>query len=498
MTMPRASVLALMMLGVSVTHAQNRPDPYDPAVAVPKAWAILTSALEAGDPFDRHAAVSALANARTPRALNVIERIARDKSHPLRGIAIFSLPNADTTYLAIVADALQDPDLATRRYAIEQLGRIRDRGTLPHLERVMLSGDADTIKFAVAAARLLGPLAIGVLLHSIEMGPERSREPAIRCIEWLVSGSEANDNLDALRRLRPERILVRALNDSNGQIRVYAALILARLGNVAGADELVRVSQASDRMLGTITSSHVAMAALNALGRPGYLSLLTAALQSTERRVRLDAAFAMRSFPHASMRDAWNAVWQGTSDVRHEAFAGLAAIPGSADVGLLRAGLVDRDPYIRLRAAESLLAVTSDPDSVKTLEQLAAERGTRLRALTLLTTKGDPLRTGIVARSLLPKSAEDLSRMRSGHVYDPEHVLAAVHALEVVQDREAAPALGTLFGPDHILNHRVARALVAIGRVDPEAGRMLVRAMEGPHSAARIHAAGGVIDIYTP
>jgi HEAT repeat protein len=466
-------------------------------VVVPKAWAILTSALEGSDPFDRHAAVMALADAGTPRSLDLIERIARAESHPLRGVAVSSLPGADTTYLEIVADALQDPDLETRRYAIAQLGRIRDPRTLPLLQRVMLIGDADTIEFAVAAARLLGPSALGVLLHSIEMGPERSREPAVRCIEWLVSGSEASDNRDALRRLRPERILVRALNDSNGQVRVYAALILARLGDAAGADELVHVSQASDRKLGTITSSHVAMAALHALGRRGYLPLLTAALQSPDRRVRLDAAFAMRSFPHPSMRDAWNAVWRGTSDVRYQAFDGLVAIRRSTDIGLLRAGLVDRDPYIRLRAGESLLAVISDPDSVRTLERLAAQRGTRARALNLLAQKGDPLRTGIVARSLLPKSTEDLSRMRSGHVYDPEYVLSAIHALEIVQDREAVPALSTLFGPDHTLNHRVARALVAIGRVDAEAGRILVRAMEGPHSTARIHVAGGVINIYS-
>ena len=62
---------------------------------------------------------------------------------------------------------------------------------------------------------------------------------------------------------------------------------------------------------------------------------------------------------------------------------------------------------------------------------------------------------------------------------------------------EAVPALGVLFGPDHTLNHRVARALVAIGRVDAAGGRVLVQAMDSPHSTARIHAALGVINLYT-
>lgn len=497
MTKRKASVAALMVFSMSVAHAQDRPDPFDPAVAIPKAWAMLTSGIEARDPLDRLAAVRAFADAGTPRALDVIERIARDKSHPLRGVAVFSLPNRDATYLATVADALQDPDLETRRYAIEQLGRIRDPGTLPLLQRVILSGDADTIEFAVGSARLLGPLAFGVLLHSVETAPERSREPVMRCIENLLSGSQATTNLEALRRLRPEHILVRALNDSNRLVRIFAALILARLGDAAGADELVRTSRASDARLGTISSSHVAMAALHALGRPGYLALLTAALRSADRRVRLDAAFAMRSFPHPLMRDAWNATWRGTSDVRYHGYDGLVAVRGSADVGLLRAGLVDRDPYIRLRAADALLAVTSDPDSVNTLERLVADRRTRLRALTLLSTRGDPRRTAIVARALLPKSAAGLSRMREGHSYDPEYVLAAIHTLEVVQDREAVAALGVLFGPDHTVNHRVARALVAIGRVDAAGGRVLVQAMDSPHSTARIHAAAGVIHLYT-
>ena len=92
-------------------------------------------------------------------------------------------------------------------------------------------------------------------------------------------------------------------------------------------------------------------------------------------------------------------------------------------------------PYIRLRAADALLAVTSDPDGLNTLERLAADRRTRLRALTLLSTKGDPQRTAMVARALLPKSAAGLSRMGEGHSYDPQYVLAAIHTLEVVQDQ---------------------------------------------------------------
>jgi len=64
--------------------------------------------------------------------------MARDASDPLRGVAIRSLPKGDGRYLALLADALQDPRLDPRREAIQQLAWIRDPGTLPLLQRVIL------------------------------------------------------------------------------------------------------------------------------------------------------------------------------------------------------------------------------------------------------------------------------------------------------------------------------------------------------------------------
>jgi HEAT repeat protein len=142
---------------------------------------------------------------------------------------------------------------------------------------------------------------------------------------------------------------------------------------------------------------------------------------------------------------------------------------------------------------ETRLAAGRDRGAVDTLERLATEVNTRNRALQVLSTKGDLRRTAVVARSLLP-NAEELARMRSGEVYDPEYRLAVVHTLGAVRDIEAVPMLGALFGPDWTLNSSVARALVTIG--DEMAQRTLVRTMDSPHSTARIHAAGGVVSVY--
>jgi HEAT repeat protein len=178
--------------------------------------------------------------------------------------------------------------------------------------------------------------------------------------------------------------------------------------------------------------------------------------------------------------------------VRYWAFHGLIAIRGN-DAGLLRAGLVDRDPGIRLRAAERLTTLGPDPASVDVLERLAAEPATRNLALSFLSKTNDSNRAATVARSLLPKTAEDLARMGSGQMYDPEYRLSAVAALMVLKDRESVPALVALLtmGPDSDLVFLVVRALVAIG--DDAARRALVGAMDSPFSAVRIHAAGGVL-----
>jgi len=496
----RAAVAGLIVLTLSRLDAQDNPDRFAPAVAVPRAWALLTSAIEAGALQDQAAAVLALAAAGTPRARAVVEGIARDGSAPARSVAIRSLPNADARYLPLLADALHDGDLEVRRSALDLLGSIRDPRALPLLRGVILDGEDDTIESAIACARHLGPLAFNVLLRAVDAREPRIHEPAIRGIDWILwdgASSRRPDNLEALRHVRPHAILLRALEDDNANVRMFAALILARLGHDGGAHELIRVAAASDQRLGTIISSHYAMAALINLGHLEYLPRLAAALQHPEPQVRMDAALAIQAFPHSSMHSMLIAAIGWDSDVRYHAFLALVAVRGTADSGLLRTGLVDAVPFIRLAAADALLALGPDPDSLEVIEQLTADPRTRFRALTLLSTRGDRSRTASIARSLLPTSREDVDRMRSGHTYDPEYRLAAISVLETMKDHEALPVLGRLFGSDSALNFRVARALAAIAQDhDDVARRLLVSELENPHSTARIHAAGGVISVY--
>jgi HEAT repeat protein len=165
---------------------------------------------------------------------------------------------------------------------------------------------------------------------------------------------------------------------------------------------------------------------------------------------------------------------------------------GPIDLKLVREGLRDSDPHIRLRAAEEILAGGLDTEALDVVESLALLAVTRIRALDVLNRRGDPRRTATLARSLLPRVLEEDARTRG---YDTGYRFAVVHTIEVVRDRDAVPVLAKLFGPDRNLNYQVVRALVAID--GNTARETLVRAMDSPDASARALAAGGVIRLYS-
>ena len=199
------------------------------------------------------------------------------------------------------------------------------------------------------------------------------------------------------------------------------------------------------------------------------------------------------------MREALNATWRrgSFSDVRSWAFESLIALRPD-DRELLRAGLVDAEPSIRFKAAERLLALGPDSPSVDVLERLVtAEPRARVVPLSILSARGDPPRIAALARSLLPKSAEQLAQMRGAfYSYDANNWLAVVSTLETLQDREAVPILGSLldWGADQELSARLVRVLVAVN--DEPSRRILVRALDSPHIMVRIAASGGVLSVY--
>ncbi len=241
------------------------------------------------------------------------------------------------------------------------------------------------------------------------------------------------------------------------------------------------------------------MAALNSLGRSGYLASLSAALEDPEPRVHTDAALALTSFPHPSTIPLWTKAWRETPATRYWAFRALIRAKPSPDAGLLKQGLSDASPDIRLAAAEAILtdgvnSTDLDAEALHVAEALILVPTTRNVALGLLEKRGDPQRTGWFALQLLPKALEDDRRIGEA---DPGYRLSVVHALEVTRNREAVPALAALLATTHDqnLSYRVVRALVAID--DDAARRALVTAMDNPHGPTRALSAGGVLRVYS-
>lgn len=498
----------LGVIGVCVLHAQGNASPAAAEGAAAKAWSLLTTSLSAADLQEQLAAVSALTIADTADARSLLETVARTGTVPVRQTAISYLPSDSSRpvsgydYFPVVADAVQDPDVSVRRTAIGRLAAfhdtVHDSRALALLQDVIARGDADTLETAVGTARNFGSSAFNVLLNGVESENDTVVAASLTTIDVLVDpsfSSKAPDNLVALRDRRPTVLLTKALHHSNNDVRIFAALILARLGNGSGASELTRSAHSQDQKLGTIRSAYHAMAALNSLGRSGYLISLSAALEDPESRVHTDAAFALTSFPHSSTIPLWAKAWRETSDVRYWAFRSLIKATPTPDAGLLQAGLSDEDPYVRLAAAEAILDGGFNSQALDAAEVLTSMPATRLVALSLLEKRGDSQRTGWLALRLLPKALEDDRRL--GGSYDPGFGLSVVYALEVTHNREAIPALAALLGTayDRNLSFRIVRALVAID--DDAARRALVSAMDNPHGPTRALAAGGVLRLYS-
>ena len=336
----------LVALAVCGPRAQDVAVPPDREAAVQRAWRLLTTALESGNLDEQRVAIVALSRAGTPRALSLVESVARTGSSSTRRVALAVLPE-QPSYLPLLTEGFQDQDDDTRRVVIHKLGQVRDPRSVLLLQDILMAGDPALVESVSSSIRALAPLSLPALLQCLATCAELARQKAAITLHVMLAPvfphEDARGNFEAFRRLSSEPVLVKCLDDPHPDVRLSAALVLARLGNPAGVDELVRATR--DARSSSVLSKYVAMAALNALGRPGYLAPLVTGLSDAERAVRSDAAFGMRAFPHPSLYGAVMSVWRATSDF--PAFIVLLSLGGSTDRALLRDALANKDPAVR-------------------------------------------------------------------------------------------------------------------------------------------------------
>src|SRR5262249_6550346 len=156
-------------------------------------------------------------------------------------------------------------------------------------------------------------------------------------------------------------------------------------------------------------------------------------------------------------------IWDGTDVVRYQLFDALISRRGPPELALMRAGLADADPGLRLRAAESLLELGPDSASLDVLAQLVADPGFGNRALSDLRAKVDVSQMAILARQLLPRAIDEFVQQSRSSNYIDGTVFTLIELIGLARDPKDVAQLSALWTSDQNFNRSVARALVAIG-----------------------------------
>lgn len=267
------------------------------------------------------------------------------------GIAA-ALPTAATA--ALLRGALHDQHWAVRQQAAQALGHMGPTGAVDEVRAALTGaledGDEDVRQSAALALARLGELvpALAALAHDLRSDEPRVRQGAVEALARL-------DDRRAIDTLLP------LLTSADWALRQSAAVALGRLGETAGAREVLLYDLQSDRWF-------VRQGAASALGRLGdgaAGTALLAALADPDWSVRQAAAEALgRLGPRDAVPPLREALHDADGDVRQSAAEALGHLGASA--ALLHA-LHDADSDVRRAVVEALglraRAPQAEPDA---------------------------------------------------------------------------------------------------------------------------------------
>jgi cellulose synthase operon protein C len=295
-------------------------------------------------------------------ARNAVERALADPEPGVRLAALEVLragPLAESSRLA-VAGRLDDTLPAVRLAAVRLLGDARDpQASLPLVERL---GDADRQiqREAVAALARLGDARVGpALLRVIDGGSDDLRLAAVDAVGALKL-AVAVEPLTPLARRRPADALARQAQRARGEIGTPPALAvlldLLRRPPVTRETEdgLARSTAALPVLIEEIQEAGAGAASAAAVvgrvrdGRavPALLALARRGGAATAAAVRALAAIG----PTTALPALVGAAEDGSPSIRRQAFEALLTLDDDRASAVLPAGLVDRDPDVRLLA----------------------------------------------------------------------------------------------------------------------------------------------------
>lgn len=379
---------------------------------------------------------------------------------------------AQRAYPAVVR-LLDDPEDEVRAKAATALGRIGDRRAVGYLMDHLLSDPAPFVRARISAAlgQLGGPEVIERLVRALGDQAWWVRMRTVEALEHVGGVAEGP--------------LLIALDDSDPEIRMRAAVALERLGV---PDNLVRMIESGERVpdalqtmvkfaaagpreflseLAQHDSRQVRSALVTAAERTGRRDLagdlIRIATHDPEAALRAHALTALRLL---AVQDALPAALTALADADQHVRAAaveFVGVFGSADIlGLLHAQTADADPRVRaasVRALGRLGAPVGEAD----VGRLLHDPDWTVREAAVITA------TEASVRSLLP----DLVTLLGDT--DPRVRRKAADAVGVLGDASTVPLLLAAF-PD--ASAEVSEAIaVAVSRLDPEAVSGLAEAL---------------------
>lgn len=287
----------------------------------------------------------------------------------------FSGYKDDPAAMQIVLKALHDPRARTRRLAAEMLGRMGNILAAPDLiERLSDEDAAVRVSATNALAQLRARPAIREIIIGLEDPDDSVRNATLASLPKL--GVDPSPELT--------RVLERLLNDKNVRVRAHAAAVLAHLGEVEPAQELLsrllKSADLSERLVALEAMKHLAESFQGKF--PLLMELILGALMDVSSLVRRDAVRALALLKDdANLEPLIRCLGDEDAEVRKTASEALRQVWGAARSGVLR--ILDEMEQKSLDAALSAIS-SGDPEALATLRNYVHREVSNLQHLQTL------------------------------------------------------------------------------------------------------------------
>jgi len=280
--------------------------------------------------------------------LKLLERREEDVRKRLAEKTIQELSQrADKSDPKPLIEAMKDPDVRVRRYAVKELAGLKWPGRAAELSKALEDEDAEV---RLVAAKALVELADKSTLPALEKAIHDSNSDVRRAAIRALGRIGAQGSFKALLGL---------LKDKDARVAAEAATALGHLGNRAAVEPLISLLS-RPKLSGPLHEA--AVSSLGKLRDKRALPVLIQALNHKSERVRWFAAIALGEIGSPDAVDALGATLlkDRNAQVRESAANSLAKIGNQKAIPMLAAALKDKSEKVATQAADALFALAGE------------------------------------------------------------------------------------------------------------------------------------------